>query len=287
MFSLYDKIIHHPEYYRQLSCGDSLMTLFDCPLPNKFEDAWSHYNYVVYVVEGRKIWHTAHGSYDLKKGDCAFIRKGAYVIEQFFEANGCFIIFFMPDEFIRESLQHSSLPIPNTGHSNNTVLPIENNTMVQSFFQSITSYFYDLRDPDMALLELKFRELVLTIAGNKANSELIAYLHSLLKQPHFISLQQVMVENFCYNLKLEEFARLSARSLSAFKRDFMNIYGITPGKWLKEKRLTFAHHLITNLGKSVRDAAFESGFENPSHFSRAFRKHFGTTPAAVKQQPVI
>ncbi|MGZ8540987.1 MAG: hypothetical protein ACXWV6_10100 [Chitinophagaceae bacterium] len=34
---------------------------------------WSHHNYIVCVIEGRKIWHTANGSYDLRKGSCVFV----------------------------------------------------------------------------------------------------------------------------------------------------------------------------------------------------------------------
>ena len=84
-----------------------------------------------------------------------------------------------------------------------------------------------------------------------------------------------MEDNFCYNLKLEVYAELSHRSLSAFKRDFEKIFQSTPGKWLLEKRLHHAHHLLSNQHKTVSEAAFESGFESPSHFSRAFKKRFG------------
>jgi AraC-like DNA-binding protein len=51
-----------------------------------------------------------------------------------------------------------------------------------------------------------------------------------------------------------------------------------------EKRLNYALHLLTNMGKTVSETSFESGFENPSHFSRAFRQRFGHSPASVKQK---
>ncbi len=92
-----------------------------------------------------------------------------------------------------------------------------------------------------------------------------------------------MEDNFTFNLKLEEFARLSNRSLSAFKRDFQKVFNNTPGKWLMEKRLNHAMHLLTNQKKTVSEASFEAGFENQSHFSRAFRNHFGFAPATMKQ----
>ena len=138
-----------------------------------------------------------------------------------------------------------------------------------------------------SLLDLKFREIILTIADNPANKALLSYFSTLLQEPQTVSLQRVMEDNFCFNLKLEEFARLGARSLSAFKRDFQRLYKTTPGKWLMEKRLSHANYLLTHQGKSVTEAAFECGFENASHFSRAFRQRFGTSPAFIRQRAAV
>ena len=96
-----------------------------------------------------------------------------------------------------------------------------------------------------------------------------------------------MEDNFSYNLKLGEFARLSNRSLSAFKRDFRKEFKVSPGKWLLEKRLHHARHLLSNSGKTVSEAAFESGFENPSHFSRVFHEQFGLAPATLRLQIAV
>lgn len=258
--------------------------MFNCPLESRFADMWSHYNYLVYVVEGRKIWHTSHGSYDLRKGSCVLVRKGACIVEQFFDVRFCLVIFFLPDEFICDALKNKSTPLRQGGENFEPVIAVDNNPALQAFIQSMIAYFEAVREPDKALLQLKFTELVLMLADNPANGELLSYFCSLLKGPQNITLQSVMEENFCYNLKLEEFAKLSARSLSAFKRDFVRLYNMSPGKWLLEKRLNLALHLLTNAGRSVSETAFECGFESASHFSRAFRQRFGASPLALKQQ---
>ena len=162
------------------------------------------------------------------------------------------------------------------------MIPVDKNKPLDAFFNSLSVYFDSLREPDPSLVELKFIELVLTIADNPHNAELLSYFCSLLAGPRSVSLRQVMEENFFYNLGLEEFARLSNRSLSAFKRDFLKEFNTTPGKWLLEKRLHHAMNLLSNLDKTVSEAAFESGFENPSHFSRSFRSYFGMAPTSVK-----
>lgn len=287
MYNIYSKIAADQTFYRQFSCGKSLLTLINCLYKIKYEDFWSDCNYIVYIMDGRRVWHTAHGAYELKKGTCFFVRKGACLVEHFIDSSFCVLAFFVPDEFIGEVLRTKSTPLPGSSNRPAPLMPIENNKPVEAFFQSMLSYFDDNREPDPSLLELKFRELILTVADNPANRALLAYFATLLKTPQTVSLQRVMEDNFCFNLGLEAFARLSARSLSAFKRDFQQLYKTSPGKWLIEKRLEHAVHLLTNLNKSVSETALESGFENASHFSRAFRQRFGCSPLAMKQQPML
>jgi len=223
----------------------------------------------------------------LRKGSFVFVRKGASIVEQFFDAKFCIILFFVPDEFICEVLKSKSIPIHKPGKKYDPVITVDNTAAVHSFFQSMISHFEAGREPDPSLLELKFRELILTMADNPVNVELLSYFSSLLQEPQTVSLQRVMEENFYFNLKLEDFARLSARSLSAFKRDFQRLFKTSPGKWLMEKRLNHALHLLTNMAKSVSEVAFESGFESASHFSRAFRERFGSSPISLRKQKII
>ena len=284
MLDLYGKILKNPSFFRQLHCGEALITLYNCPIESKFEDAWSQHNYIIYVVEGRKIWHTSPGSYDLQAGSCVLVHKGACIVEQFYDTPFCLIMFFVPDDFMRHVLISKSSPIDVSYERYQPVIPIATTETVRAFFLSMMPHFETNRAPDKSLLELKFRELILTIADDPANVELLSYFTSLLQDPPSVTLQRIMDDNFCFNLKLEQFAQLSNRSLSAFKRDFQKQYNTTPGKWLMEKRLHHANYLLTHLGKTVSEASFESGFENPSHFSRSFRQFFGVTPASVKQQ---
>ena len=115
MQNLYAVVSANPLYFRQLSCGEALITIYNCPLEHKYHDFWSQHNYIVYVIEGRKIWHTAHGSYDLRKGSCVFVRNGACIVEQFFDPRFCLVLFFVPDEFICEVLKSKSTPITRSG----------------------------------------------------------------------------------------------------------------------------------------------------------------------------
>ncbi len=288
MVNFQERVLSYPQYCRQLSCGDSLITIFTCPpearlMKNKYSDLWSGENYIFYVLEGKKVWHTAQASYEIGEGNCVLVRKGACILEQFFDIGFCVVLFFIPDEFICETLKRRSVPITNSNKTYEPVIRLKATETLKSFFVSMYAYFREAVTPDRSLLELKFRELILSIADNRDNAEALSYFCSLMSEPQSISLERIMNDNYCFNLKLEQYATLSHRSLSAFKRDFRKHFHTTPGRWLLEKRLQQALFLLQHNNKTVSEAAFESGFENLSHFSRSFKERFGMSPAAARQ----
>jgi AraC-like DNA-binding protein len=291
MVNFFERVLQHPQYYRQFNCGKSLITAFNCPMEarlmkTRFADLWTQYNCLFYVIDGQKIWHTAKGSYDIQKDSCVFVRKGGFILEQLMDTGFCVILFFIPDDFICDTLHSKSKPLLKYELQYEPVMLLESSETLKGFFLSMSYYFSEIQDPDPSLVELKFKELVLNISDNPVNKDLLSYFCSLLHEPQTILLKRVMEDNFCYNLKLEVYAELSNRSLSAFKRDFEKLFHSTPGKWLLEKRLHHAQHLMNNQKKTVSEAAFESGFENPSHFSRAFKIRFGKPPTVLKR-PII
>ena len=87
-----------------------------------------------------------------------------------------------------------------------------------------------------------------------------------------ISVSEIMESNFRFNLSLEEYARLCHRSLSSFKRDFQTTFQEPPGKRLLRKRLEYSAALLRTSKMNVTEIAFESGFEDVSHFSRVFKE---------------
>ena len=113
---------------------------------------------------------------------------------------------------------------------------------------------------------------------------LAAYFRSLADSDA-PSVAEIMETNFRFNLLLEEYARLCHRSLSSFKREFQASFQMPPGKWLLGKRLDYAAALFRSSKRNVTEIAFDSGFEDVSHFSRAFKTRFGVSPMAYRQSP--
>ncbi len=76
---------------------------------------------------------------------------------------------------------------------------------------------------------------------------------------------------------------VSPRTLS---RAFAHM-GLTPSKWVWSKRLDAAREMIlASHTRSVSEVAITCGFNDFSHFSRAFKLQFGVSPSAAKRSVV-
>lgn len=97
-----------------------------------------------------------------------------------------------------------------------------------------------------------------------------------------VNLQDFMEKNFRCDFSMSEFATLSGRSLSTFKRDFKKMSELSPERWLTNRRLIAAYDLLKR-GRRVSAACYDVGFKNVSHFSAIFKKKFGITPGEVRK----
>ena len=129
------------------------------------------------------------------------------------------------------------------------------------------------------MLSNKFEELILYLISKYGNA-FIAYLYSLISSEpsHF---NDIIKSKTYSNLKLEEIAFLCNMSLSTFKRHFRKEYGISPGKWLREKRLERAKELLELGNLKASDIYFNLGYNNLSNFSAAFKKRYGKSPKQI------
>lgn len=285
MINLYEVVKNTPQYFKQLQCKALLFTQYDCPQVERKESFFNESNYIAYVISGKRIFHRNGRSWDLSEGVSVFVKKGAHIAEKSAGEGWCVMVFFIPDNYLvdfmkanKKELSFQQLPEATDDY----VLPLNVNDLTKSFFYSMLPYFTQDPPPHENLLELKFRELVFSLLLNNSNTQLVSYIDTLCDGRRE-SLQEIMNANYTFNLSLDQYAKLSHKSLPTFKREFKRVFKTTPGKWIMQKRLNFAAGLLQSSAVSVRDVAFESGFENPTHFSRVFKETFGVSPLQYRK----
>ncbi len=68
-----------------------------------------------------------------------------------------------------------------------------------------------------------------------------------------------------------------------FRSIFKRIYGNSPVKYINDLKITRAKELIGSRMYTVTEAGLLSGFSDPSHFSREFKKAVGVSPVNYKE----
>lgn len=279
MINLQDYIIDS-RLFKTLKADELLFVEYKCLIEKEVSDIWTHHNYLAFVTGGEKKWKTHKHEYLVAPGKAIFVKKGATTVYQYFEEPFFVFFLFLPDRFIREVLsRHPELDRANSSlEEEDGIIPLEVTPYLESFFNSLLTYFSQPEPPLSNLLKLKMEELILSIMSRPGNRGLKQYF-TVLGQRRELHLKQLMLTHYTHPFSIEDFARLSARSLSSFRRDFRQIFGATPGRWLTRKRLEYSCLLLETSDKSIQEIVAESGFVNSSHFSRIFKATYGLSPS--------
>ena len=81
------------------------------------------------------------------------------------------------------------------------------------------------------------------------------------------------------SLSVEELAKICEISPEYFRSIFKNHFGASPIKYINNLKIERAKELISSGLYSISEAANLSGFADPCHFSREFKKTVGISPS--------
>lgn len=84
----------------------------------------------------------------------------------------------------------------------------------------------------------------------------------------------------CYNnpLRIDDVAAYAQMSTSSLHHHFRQLTTMSPLQYLKWLRLNEARRMMLNENLDAASAAFQVGYESPSHFSRDYSRFFGSPP---------
>lgn len=89
-------------------------------------------------------------------------------------------------------------------------------------------------------------------------------------------------ENLSSEISVLDIASEGCYSLYHFIRLFQSITGISPNKYLMQRRLTEAAYQLRDTDKKVIEIAFEYQFGSHESFTRQFSKYFGISPIKIR-----
>jgi AraC-like DNA-binding protein len=86
-------------------------------------------------------------------------------------------------------------------------------------------------------------------------------------------------DHYTRPFRVENVARLSGMSVSAFYRNFQAVTAMSPIQFQKQIRLQEARLLLATHPNDVTGVGRQVGYDSPSQFSREYRRQFGVPPS--------
>lgn len=250
-----------------------------CYKDNFFKsDIMFEHHMLVWFISGETRIVQAEGSYMFNKGDIFLIPRNQLATIINFPKDGLphkTVVMHLTTDWLRN--YYAKLDVrPKVSHTQK-IRHYNKHPLLESCLLSLTPYF-DMKELPENIANLKITEAVTILRSiDKDVDNILANF----EEPGKIDLAEYMERNFMFNMPIEKFSYLTGRSLTTFKRDFKKTFDSTPQKWLTQKRLELAHYQFVEKKMKPVDVCYEVGFENLSHFSFAFKKHFGYAPTKL------
>jgi AraC-like DNA-binding protein len=236
---------------------------------------------LVWFISGETKIIQAEASYYFKKGDIFLIPRNQLATIINYPKDGQphkTVVMHLSTARLKEF--YTKIDIKPKAAVSQKIRCFNNHPLLESCLASLIPYF-EMKDLPENIAALKITEAISII--REIDKDIDNVLANF-EEPGKMDLVSYMEKNFMFNMPMEKFGYLTGRSLTTFKRDFKKAFNTTPQKWLTQKRLELAHYEFVGKNKKPIEVCYEVGFENLSHFSYAFKKHFGYAPTTLLEQ---
>ena len=168
----------------------------------------------------------------------------------------------------------------------NRVLHTHHTSETQALLNRIVSIYTENHPDRRLLIDLAVSELSVRLLRQQTRDFIVAYCE---QDPEANSINTVVshiLEHLSHPLDIEGLCKLACMGRTKFFTEFKNNLGCTPIVFQQQARLKVAAQLL-GQGRQVTATSFDVGFQNVSHFSRAFKAQFGLSPSVFRQQKLL
>ncbi|WP_307205363.1 AraC family transcriptional regulator [Paenibacillus harenae] len=122
------------------------------------------------------------------------------------------------------------------------------------------------------------REIIYRVLQNDQNAALKTFALIGSHAQRIAKVIERLNRDFALPLRIDELAEEARMSASSLYDYFKEVTGMSPIQYQKQIRLQEARRLLLTETSEAAEAAFQVGYESPSHFSREYARMFGLPP---------
>lgn len=252
-------------------------------------DAFLTHHALVYILSGVKKINVAQSVYKIQPGELFLIPKGEYVMSEYIMGEEGFksLMLFFDNKAAQDIIARLEkyILLEELGSGNmekkEAIRIIPQSPEVRRLFLAIVSYSEENSPFLYELIRIKFMELIYLLLDSPYKKLIISFLRDAAysEKPDVAAVVGRCVYS---SATVDEMALLSGRSVSQFKREFNELYGLPPHQWITKRKLERAAFLLHTSDKSIEQVAEASGFVSQPHFARVFKKCYSMTPTEYR-----
>ncbi len=106
-------------------------------------------------------------------------------------------------------------------------------------------------------------------------------------RPMLNSVRDHLRAHFLEEHTIDQICARFATNEYILKLGFRMLFGHSVFSYLQRLRMAHARKELMNTERSMKEIANEAGYKHVHHFSTAFRKRFGITPARLRMDGVV
>lgn len=159
----------------------------------------------------------------------------------------------------------------------NTGEPVENSNKMFGTTIQRASYLCSIASSSQIAISSSVKDL---IAKDYSKTNGNRYLSLTPQDEDLLQCLYTQLEENWHNpaFDIEEYCHSMAMSKSQLYRKAIALTGFSPNQLLKEFRLEKAKELLKKQRYPIAQITFESGFTDPSYFTKCFKKKYGLLP---------
>ena len=238
--------------------------------------------YIILFIEEGQSYHTVDFTdFKCSKGTVITIRKDQ--IQKFFRGNNLRgILLLFTDEFLVSYLeemeaQKTMLLFNELLGAPKLQLEDVDFQNIQQVIDRIKEEYFDVNDKhSLSIIRSELHVLITKLFRLKSNSKKIDFERKYLRE--FILVQQLIEKNITKTTRVHDYALMMGLSTKTLNTITKSIVHKSAKEFIDEICIKQIKRLLINTELSIKEIAYQSGFDETTNFYKYFKRQTQTTP---------